>query len=742
MDENALKNVLEAEKEKQRQAERQQKKERQKAAEKRREQAESEWKKAKPAKHHIHLESKQIKPCGTRVDEKARLLIPAKDSAGKVHALYRIGTDGKGRFFNKEGVAGNFFSIGNQKDGPLYITICFESAATVREATGAPVVATLTPDNLETVTAAIRERQPDREIVVAGDNDHRTPGTPGTIKAKNAARLHKCRVAIPENINGNTFNDLAGEKGIEEVKQQLETARSATTPPPDELPDIRCNDIELSEIRRLSWAAINAKNDPPILFDSAVGLARVEENQTTGNLELVPCSSIAIRNVLSRAATWHVMKTRKGGIVRETCFPSKALAEDLTVDPNPPLPFLRRIAEAPFFTHNGALHIKPGYSKASMSIYIDSGCKVSIVPETPTGDDLTKARELLDELLFDFPFASDAEKANAIALALLPFAREMIDGPTPVHLIEAPTPGTGKSLLVTVLCMLSLKHVPAMMSEGRDDDEWRKRITAKLMSNPPYIIIDNVKRKLDSGALAAAVATTEWEDRLLGQTKMVKFPVISGWIATANNPQLSAELARRSVRIRLDRKMDRPWAMAPEAFRHANIKEWTRQNRGNLIWAALVIIRHWIRQGRPDPKVKPLGTFESWTRVIGGILESAEIPHFLGNLDEFYEAADAEGAQLRALVYAWWEKWREIEVGASDIFEMLQEATGVEVDLGRGSERSQKTRLGNLLKSIRDRRFDIGSDDAPLNVQVVSAGRYKRAQLWKLRQIGREIIEI
>ena len=36
---------------------------------------------------------------------------------------------------------------------------------------------------------------------------------------------------------------------------------------------------------------------------------------------------------------------------------------------------------------------------------------------------------------------------------LLPFVRELIDGPTPLHLIEKPTPGTGGTLLATVAAL-------------------------------------------------------------------------------------------------------------------------------------------------------------------------------------------------------------------------------------------------------------------------------------------------
>ncbi len=37
----------------------------------------------------------------------------------------------------------------------------------------------------------------------------------------------------------------------------------------------------------------------------------------------------------------------------------------------------------------------------------------------------------------------EADRAHALALLLLPYARDLIDGPTPNHLAESPEPGSG-----------------------------------------------------------------------------------------------------------------------------------------------------------------------------------------------------------------------------------------------------------------------------------------------------------
>jgi hypothetical protein len=82
------------------------------------------------------------------------------------------------------------------------------------------------------------------------------------------------------------------------------------------------------------------------------------------------------------------------------------------------------------------------------------------------------------------------------------------------------------------------------MVEGRDEDEWRKRLTAKLRDIPSMLLIDNLRRQLDASSVAAALTAPYWEDRVLGKSEMTRFPIRCVWIATGNNPQFSNEIAR------------------------------------------------------------------------------------------------------------------------------------------------------------------------------------------------------
>ena len=349
-------------------------------------------------------------------------------------------------------------------------------------------------------------------------------------------------------------------------------------------------------------------------------------------------------------------------------------------------------------------------------------------PQRPTPVEVAAARGLIcDDLLGDFPFVSPAERAHAVALLLLGFLRAMVDGPTPLHLIEKPTPGTGATLMVDAIATILTGAGASVMTEGRDDEEWRKRVTAKLRQIPSLVLIDNLRHKLDSSAVAAALTAPFWEDRILGVSEMARLPIRCVWIATGNNPEFSNEMARRLVRIRLDAHVERPWQR--NGFRHPDLMIWVRANRARLVAACLTLCQAWIAAGRPRG-TRTIGSYENWAQIMGGVLEVAGIEGFLGNLDEMMEASDSEGAVWRGFVSAWWNRFGTAEVGTGDLYELANGEPPL--PLGSGNEKSQRTRLGKSLGRMRDRVFAVEGRKVRLRALGVS----HQAKRWQLEFEG------
>jgi hypothetical protein len=408
------------------------------------------------------------------------------------------------------------------------------------------------------------------------------------------------------------------------------------------------------------------------------------------------------------------------------------VVRDMLATPNPPLPSLTRIVEATVFGQDGTLLTTPGYHPGAKTYYAPAAdFVVPPIPTQPTPGDIQRAKDLVNELLYDFPWVSDADRAHAVAVFLLPYARALIDGPTPNHLIEAPTAGSGKGLLAEVLLSPAVGRHIGVVVEARDDDEWRKRLTACFREGRIVILLDNLTRPLISGVLAAALTALTWADRLLGKNETVSLPVRCAWVTTANNPVLSTEIARRCVRIRIDPKIDRPWQR--EGFRHPDLRSWVAEHRADLVWAALTLIQAWISKGRPRPRLNPLGSFEAWSTVIGGILETAGVPGFLMNLNELYDTADQEGAAWREFVALWWETFQGKDVSTKELLDLAEKKEVEGLPLGRSeSDQGQRVAFGKALAKQRDRV--IG------DFRLTSGSKKQRAARWRLEFDVSELI--
>ena len=678
-----------------------------------------------------------------------------RDAAGTRVALHRtwLAADGSAKASIPKNrkmlgkVTGGAVRLAEPAGGLLGLAEGIETTlAAMRACPALPAWATLSAGNLEVVALPAEVRR----VVILADHDASCTGIRAAEAA--AARLHRegrrVWIAVPPR-EGDDFNDLLIRDGETAVRAAVEAAtewppspdliEDATPPvrrrdprlplgfvfPTGMPPRMRADNGDLADATNRCWDIVEGANTPPWLFRVG-GHPGWVECDDQGQPQPITLTENRLRHVLALVADWRKLNANNQLV---PAHPPIAVVKNLLATPNPALPVLAGVVTAPVFGRDGTLVTVPGYHPSTRLLFEPPEDFVSpAISATPGTADVAAARGLLlDDLLGDFPFTSEAERAHALALLLLPFMREMIDGPTPLHMIEKPTPGTGASLMVEVIAEVALGATPSFMAEGRDDDEWRKRLTAKLRAMPAMVVIDNLNLRLDSGALSAALTMPAWEDRVLGVSEMTRFPIRCVWVATGNNPQFSHEMARRIVRIRLDAHVDQPWRRKAGDFRHADLRGWTKANRSRLIAACLTLGQAWIAAGRPRQSERSLGSFDNWAAVMGGLLGVAGVPGFLTNLDETYETADAEGATWRAFIGAWWDRHGTADVGTADLHQVALTCEPP-LPLGDGGERSQRTRLGKALGRMRDRIFAVGS----LKLRVRAGRVTHQAQRWNL----------
>jgi hypothetical protein len=478
-------------------------------------------------------------------------------------------------------------------------------------------------------------------------------------------------------------------------------------------------------------AALDTANTPqPTIFQRGRQLVRVVFSCSGGPpVPLIDALTVdSLRPIVGTVA--HLVKYNtkvKGDVTADAT--REQLAAVLTA-PAWPFPVLAGISEVPFVRPDGTLHLTPGYDPATGLLYAPApGLTIPPVPDLPDAGAIAAARTQVLELLTDFPFTTDSERANALALFFLPFVQALIAEPTPLHVVEAPAAGTGKSVLVEMCLYPAIGDRLNADTPKADDTEISKWLASKALAQSPACWLDNLPFGLNSPVLAGAITAGRWSVRLLGGNDLLEMRYRPVYVLTANNPVFTEEVIRRCVRIRLDSNTDRPAQRTN--WRHKDFRAWLQTSRGALIGAALTILRGWERAGQPRADLF-FGSFQTYAAVLGGILTYLDVPGFLANLAELYEVADPDSAQWAELVDRWHphpELGRK-PVGTSDLYRLATEIPAF--DLGN-ADRSAQTRFGKALSKQRDRIYN--------GWKITSMGTRNRAALWQLLPVSDEAYE-
>lgn len=502
--------------------------------------------------------------------------------------------------------------------------------------------------------------------------------------------------------------------------------RNGTGPHVDLRPRINADRDDYPALSKECWDALERHNVPPVMFAADGGLLRLDAHPS-GRVDRSVLDEKRLAHELARAADWfRVVKSGRDHI-EIASSPRMGVVRDMLAGRSFPLPALDRVVSCPVFGPDGSLRTEQGYHAASRTYY-DGSLGLRPVPEHPTDADAEHALDVvLGELLTDFPFVGDSDMAHAVGELVLPFVRAMIDGPCPLHVHESPTRGTGKDLLAEVMCRVSTGADPATMGYSERSEEFVKRLVSTLRMLPEWIVVPNVSVRVENDDLTDVISRGEYYGRLLGVSEILHLPARGVWTMTSNNAQLTPDMARRAVRIRIDARVERPEQRGD--FRHPDLKSWVIEHRPEIAWSCLVLVQRWIAAGK-KPGTASLGGFAHWARTIGGILACAGFTGFLGDREEFMARADAGSSIEQAFVALWWEKFGPTPVGVSGLYPLAMDED-VNLDVEAKTPQGQRVRLGSRLRQMRDRRYRIDPDTV---VILTDAGTLHHGTLWKLER--------
>jgi hypothetical protein len=217
----------------------------------------------------------------------------------------------------------------------------------------------------------------------------------------------------------------------------------------------------------------------------------------------------------------------------------------------------------------------------------------AMFPPNPIGAmnraDALEALRWLEEPLAEFPFVSPADKSAALSAILTALDRKGIDA-VPIHGFTAPTPGTGKGLLINVIATIVTGKPIAAINQGKDEEETEKRLGAGLLKGRGLIGIDNCEHPLEGAFLNSLITEPIVDVRVLGQSRIVSCPNSACVFANGNNLVVGADLTRRVMVCAMDAHMERP---ETRKFKNDRLLETVRASRERLVIAGLAILKAW-----------------------------------------------------------------------------------------------------------------------------------------------------
>ena len=363
---------------------------------------------------------------------------------------------------------------------------------------------------------------------------------------------------------------------------------------------------------------------------------------------LVDVKAHHMAEAFTRAANWKRFDKREGEWLNTDC-PHKIAETYLAREGQWRLPVLTGIINCPILRADGSILDLPGYDAQTGLLFDPQDARFPAVPSDPDRDMALRSLSHLKGLISTFPFVTEADHSVALSAILTALVRRSL--PTaPLHGFNAPTAGTGKSMLVDLVSVIATGRPAPVIAQGKSEEEMQKRLGAALIAGDVLIAIDNCEEPLGGELLCQTMTQTSLKVRILGKSVNAEVPSNAAIFATGNNLTFEGDITRGALRATLDAGVERPELRAFDRDPLAMVEA----HRGDYVLAGLTILRAFHIAGRPQERT-PLGSFAEWSRWIRAALI------WLGEADPCDTMEQLRGAdpKLEALTSVL-EGWREV----------------------------------------------------------------------------------
>jgi hypothetical protein len=226
--------------------------------------------------------------------------------------------------------------------------------------------------------------------------------------------------------------------------------------------------VQPGELPRICDAAENELAKTLRHYQRGGVIVTITTDPGTRETTVKPLSLPSLTRALAGLAIWQRFDKRSGDWV--VCDPPEKHARvlhDATVYPH--MPVLNGIARQPYLRPDGSLMMNAGYDAATGMFGVFNARQFS-VPNAPPRQQAEKALVELTELLSEFDFKSEHDKAAAISGILTATVRPSLPQ-APMFHIKAPSIASGKSYLCELLTAFATPQKGTPHAFPADDEE-------------------------------------------------------------------------------------------------------------------------------------------------------------------------------------------------------------------------------------------------------------------------------
>jgi hypothetical protein len=363
--------------------------------------------------------------------------------------------------------------------------------------------------------------------------------------------------------------------------------------------------------------------------DTAELIGGIDLKNARGTLRFSPLATSVLGCRLTRIASFYkAARDEHGEMTATDIHPPDWLVPAVAEHHYwPGVPHLRTITGCPYILADGSL-ARPGFDRTTGTLYRPS-FTIPALPRRPTRAEAQEANETLYELVHQFPFDGIFSYPVWLANLLTCIQRPAIAGPTPGFAYVGNAAGCGKGLLIDLSGILVCGANVPTRTYPHDPVEADKVKLSLALAAIPIVHFDNINEggSYGGGVIDSALTSMTTSGRILGLSRdSGAVPLTNVWTLSGNNIAPRGDGDRRWLPCHLATTLERPHERGD--IEEKDLRGYTQEHRGELVHAALVILKAHALDGRPtgpaDPKEPDgdrwaaLGSYEIWDPIVRG----------------------------------------------------------------------------------------------------------------------------